>query len=54
MTDPVIEGVSARVTEAVRTVAIDVDSVLADVMLVWSDEYNKKNKNSISKKAIPW
>jgi 5'(3')-deoxyribonucleotidase len=52
LTDPVVEGNSARVTEAVRTVAIDVDSVLADVMLVWSDEYSKKNGKSVSKKDI--
>ena len=52
MTDPLVEGASAKVTEAVRTVAIDVDSVLADVMLVWSDEYSKKNRKSISKKDI--
>ena len=39
-------------TEAVRTVAIDVDSVLADVMLVWTDEYNKRNKAQITKKEI--
>jgi hypothetical protein len=38
------EEMRSRVTEAVKTVAIDVDSVLADVMLVWTDEYNKRNK----------
>jgi 5'(3')-deoxyribonucleotidase len=43
---------SGKVTQAVRTVAIDVDSVLADVMLVWSDEYSKRNKRSITKKDI--
>src|SRR5215217_321324 len=42
----------SRVTEAVKTVAIDVDSVLADVMLVWTDEYNKRNKAQITKKEI--
>jgi 5'(3')-deoxyribonucleotidase len=52
LTDPVIEDIPARVTEAVRTVAIDVDSVLADVMLVWSDEYSKKKSKSVSKKDI--
>jgi 5'(3')-deoxyribonucleotidase len=52
LTDRVIEDIPARVTEAVRTVAIDVDSVLADVMLVWSDEYSKKKSKSVSKKDI--
>jgi 5'(3')-deoxyribonucleotidase len=42
----------SRVTDAVKTVAIDVDSVLADVMLVWTDEYNKRNKAQITKKEI--
>ena len=51
MTDPLL-GSHLRVTEAVRTVAIDVDSVLADVMLIWSDEYNKKSKKPVSKKDI--
>jgi 5'(3')-deoxyribonucleotidase len=41
-----------KITEAVRTVAIDVDSVLADVMLVWSDEYNKSVKTTITKNDI--
>ena len=41
-----------RVTEAVRTVAIDVDSVLADVMLVWTDEYSRRNKKKVTKKDI--
>lgn len=52
MTDPLVEGAQARVTQAVRTVAIDVDSVLADVMLIWSDEYSKNNKKPVSKKDI--
>jgi 5'(3')-deoxyribonucleotidase len=42
----------SKVTEAVRTVAIDVDSVLADVMLIWTDEYNKRNKAHVTKKEI--
>ncbi|HJU95967.1 MAG TPA: hypothetical protein VJ643_08045, partial [Nitrososphaera sp.] len=42
----------SKVTDAVKTVAIDVDSVLADVMLVWTDEYNKRNKTQITKKEI--
>jgi 5'(3')-deoxyribonucleotidase len=40
------------VTEAVRTVAIDVDSVLADVMLVWADEYSSRNGKRITKQDI--
>ncbi len=51
MTINVEEG-GSKVTEAVRTVAIDVDSVLADVMLVWTDEYNKRNKTYVTKKEI--
>lgn len=35
-----------------KTVAIDVDSVLADVMLVWVDEYNRRNNTTITKKDI--
>jgi 5'(3')-deoxyribonucleotidase len=35
-----------------KTVAIDVDSVLADVMLVWVDEYNRRHKTNISKNDI--
>jgi 5'(3')-deoxyribonucleotidase len=41
-----------KVTEAVKTVAIDVDSVLADVMIIWTDEYNKRNKAQITKDEI--
>lgn len=41
-----------KVTEAVRTVAIDVDSVLADVMLIWADEYSKRSKMRVTKKEI--
>jgi 5'(3')-deoxyribonucleotidase len=40
------------VAEAVKTVAIDVDSVLADVMLVWTDEYSKQSKKRVTKKEI--
>jgi 5'(3')-deoxyribonucleotidase len=47
-----VEEAMLRVTEAVKTVAIDVDSVLADVMLVWTDEYNKRNKAQITKAEI--
>src|ERR671916_552321 len=46
------EEIRSKVTEAVKTVAIDVDSVLADVMHVWTDEYNKRNKAHITKKQI--
>lgn len=37
---------------ASKTVAIDVDSVLADVMLVWTNEYNKRKNSKISKDEI--
>ncbi|HZT35403.1 MAG TPA: hypothetical protein VFA15_05760 [Nitrososphaera sp.] len=37
---------------AVKTVAIDVDSVLADVMPVWADEYNRRRNASIAKQDI--
>jgi 5'(3')-deoxyribonucleotidase len=40
------------VSEAVKTVAIDVDSVLADVMLVWIDEYNRRKNTSLTKEDI--
>jgi len=40
------------ISEAVKTVAIDVDSVLADVMLVWVDEYNKRRGTKITKHDI--
>jgi 5'(3')-deoxyribonucleotidase len=46
------EETEPKVTRAVRTVAIDVDSVLADVMLVWADEYSKQNKSKITKEDI--
>jgi uncharacterized protein len=36
----------------VKTVAIDVDSVLADVMLIWADEYSKRNKTKVTKNLI--
>jgi 5'(3')-deoxyribonucleotidase len=39
-------------TEAARTVAIDVDSVLADVMLTWTDEYSKQSKRRVTKNDI--
>ena len=35
-----------------KTVAIDVDSVLADTLIVWTDEYNKKRGTRISKSEI--
>jgi len=35
-----------------KTVAIDVDSVLADTLIVWTDEYNKKMGTRISKSEI--
>lgn len=39
-------------SKAVKTVAIDVDSVLADVMLIWTDEYSKRSKTNITKSEI--
>ena len=36
----------------IQTIAIDLDSVLADVMIVWIDEYNKINKTNIKKSDI--
>lgn len=42
---------TTSVTSA-KTVAIDVDSVLADVMLVWADEYGKRTGKKIAKKDI--
>lgn len=50
MTTP--EETQPKVTQAVKTVAIDVDSVLADVMIVWADEYSKRTTNKITKKEI--
>ena len=52
MTEQTLRESPGKITEAVRTVAIDVDSVLADVMLVWSDEYNKRVKTTITKNDI--
>ncbi|HEY8140048.1 MAG TPA: hypothetical protein VIE86_03090 [Nitrososphaera sp.] len=49
---PDARRVTPRVTEAARTVAIDVDSVLADVMLTWTDEYSKQSKKPVTKKDI--
>ena|SRR6187200_513249 len=37
---------------ASKTVALDVDSVLADVMLVWTNEYNKRKHSKITKNEI--
>lgn len=48
-------GTTAEETTSVtsaKTVAIDVDSVLADVMLVWADEYSKRTGKKIVKKDI--
>jgi uncharacterized protein len=41
-----------KLTEMVKTVAIDVDSVLADVMLIWADEYSKQSERRITKQEI--
>lgn len=43
---------SSGISQATKTVAIDVDSVLADVMLVWADEYNRRRGTSITKQSI--
>jgi uncharacterized protein len=37
---------------ASKTIAIDVDSVLADVMVMWSNEYNKRKNANVSKDEI--
>ena len=52
MTTPVEEQAEPKITSAVKTVAIDVDSVLADVMLVWADEYSKRSNTRVAKKDI--
>jgi uncharacterized protein len=52
LTTPAEVEEEEKPTKAVRTVAIDVDSVLADVMLVWADEYSKRTGKKISKKDI--
>ena len=35
-----------------RTLAIDLDSVLADTMVIWVEEFNKRNNSSINKENI--
>src|SRR5919108_2579338 len=35
-----------------RTLAIDLDSVLADTMVIWTEEFNKRNKSKIKKDDI--
>jgi 5'(3')-deoxyribonucleotidase len=37
---------------AIKTFAIDVDSVLADTMIVWTNEYNKRKGTNITKNDI--
>lgn len=38
-----------------RTIAIDLDSVLADTMLIWVEEFNKRSNSSIIKDdVISW
>ena len=46
------DGTAARITSAVQTVAIDVDSVLADVMVVWTDEYRMRTGRPLAKSQI--
>jgi uncharacterized protein len=41
-----------KLIKAGRTVAIDIDSVLADVMLIWADEYSKRSKTRVTKQDI--
>ncbi|MGH9993601.1 MAG: 5' nucleotidase, NT5C type [Nitrososphaera sp.] len=52
MTDSATDGVSRSAIDEARTIAIDVDSVLADVMVIWTDEYSKRTKRATSKKDI--
>ena len=35
-----------------KTIALDLDSVLADVMLIWIDEYNFKFNTAIKKQDL--
>ncbi|MDW3627339.1 MAG: hypothetical protein QOK72_11905, partial [Nitrososphaeraceae archaeon] len=35
-----------------RKLAIDLDSVLADTMVIWVEEFNKRNNSSITKDNI--
>ena len=35
-----------------RKLAIDLDSVLADTMVIWVEEFNKENKSKIKKDDI--
>jgi len=38
-----------------KTVAIDLDSVLADVVVTWVDEYNKiKDSNIVKEDIVAW
>lgn len=38
--------------EGIKTIAIDLDSVLADTMVVWTNQYNKLNHTEITKNDI--
>ena len=46
------EPTIVSISHAAKTVGIDVDSVLADVMLIWTDEYSKRSGRKISKSQI--
>lgn len=46
------EKIAPKVMKPVKTMAIDVDSVLADVMLIWADEYSKRSKTRVTKNDI--
>ena len=46
------EEATTEVAKMIKTVAIDVDSVLADVMIIWTDEYRKRNSINVTKKEI--
>jgi len=35
-----------------RKLAIDLDSVLADTMIIWAEEFNKRKNSSITKENI--
>jgi 5'(3')-deoxyribonucleotidase len=39
-------------SRSIKTVAIDFDSVLADTMILWTDEYNKTRHTNITKNEI--
>jgi 5'(3')-deoxyribonucleotidase len=44
--------IATGLSGAVKTVAIDVDSVLADVIPIWADEYTRRTGTRITKKEF--